>query len=113
MTNFVWSDDRPQATGRLIGAMTKSPESEIPPDPAPDTDVEPVNIHVPRHLREQRVRDADATPELAGLVALEALIASWLQGKKSDELPTPDAGDICIMANAPVQRAALTLRAAA
>jgi hypothetical protein len=28
-------------------------------------------------------------------------------------LLTPDGGDNCIMANAPVQRAALTLRAAA
>ncbi len=69
--------------------MTKPPESETPPDPAPDTDVEPVSIHVPRHLGEQRVRDADATPESAGLVVLEALIASWLQGRKSDEPSDP------------------------
>ena len=64
--------------------MTKRPEIEIPPDPAPDADLEPVSIQVPRHLQEQRVRDADTTPESAGLVVLEALIASWLQGRKSD-----------------------------
>jgi hypothetical protein len=64
--------------------MTKPPESDTPLDSAPDADLEPVNIQVPRHLREQRVRDADTPPESAGLLALEALVASWLQGKKSD-----------------------------
>jgi len=47
--------------------MTKPPESEISPDPAPDADLEPVSIQVPRHPREQRVHDADTTPESAGL----------------------------------------------
>jgi hypothetical protein len=69
--------------------MTKPPESEIPPDPAPDADLEPASLQVPRHPSEQRVLDADATPESAGLVALEALIALWLQGRKSDEPSDP------------------------
>jgi hypothetical protein len=69
--------------------MTKAPESDTPPDPAHDADLEPVSIQVPRHLLEQRVHDADTTPESAGLVVLEALIASWLQGRKSDEPSDP------------------------
>ena len=76
----------PRASSREIEqrAMTKPPESDTPPDPAPDADLEPVSVQVPRHLREQRVRDADTTPESAGLLALDALVASWLQRKKSD-----------------------------
>jgi hypothetical protein len=65
--------------------MTKPPKSDTPPEPAVGAGPDQVSIQVPRHLREQRVRDADTTPESAGLVALEVLIASWLQGRKSDE----------------------------
>jgi hypothetical protein len=69
--------------------MTKPPESDTPPDPAPDADLEPGSMQVPRHLREHHVPDADTTPESAGLLALEALVASWLQGRKSDEPSDP------------------------
>jgi hypothetical protein len=69
--------------------MTKPPKDDTPPEPAVDTGPDQVRIAISRHLREQRVHDADTTPESAGLVVLEALIASWLQGRKSDEPSDP------------------------
>jgi hypothetical protein len=65
--------------------MTKWPKDDTPPDPAVDTGPDQVRIAISRHLREQHVPNAEATPESVGLVALEALVASWLQGRKSDE----------------------------
>jgi hypothetical protein len=65
--------------------MTKPPKDDTPPEPAVDAGPDQVRIVISRHLREQHVPDAEATPESAGLVALEALVASWLQERKSDE----------------------------
>ena len=69
--------------------MTRPPKNETPPDPAVDAGPDQVRIAISRHLREQHVPDAEATPESAGLVALEALVASWLQGRKSNEPSDP------------------------
>jgi len=63
--------------------MTKPPKDDTPPEPAVDPGPDQVRIAISRHLREQRVHDADTTPESAGLVVLEALIASWLRGRIS------------------------------
>jgi hypothetical protein len=69
--------------------MTKPPKDDTLPDPAVETGPDRVRIAISRHPREQHVPDAEATPESAGLVALEALVASWLQGRKSDEPADP------------------------
>jgi hypothetical protein len=65
--------------------MSKPPKDDTPAEPAVDTRPEQARIAVSRELRKQHVPDAEATPQSAGLLALEALIASWLQGTKSDE----------------------------
>jgi hypothetical protein len=65
--------------------MTRPPKDDTPPDPAVDTGPDQVRIAISRHLREQHVPEAEAKPESGGLVALEALVASWLQVRKSDE----------------------------
>lgn len=65
--------------------ITKPPKDDTPPEPAVDTGSDQGRIAISRYLGEKHVPDAEATPESAGLVALEALVASWLQERKSDE----------------------------